>query len=235
MSASGTAAEAANGQAEGNKLVLWNCFACPWAHRAWIAMLEKGVDHAMVMVDLRDKPQAFLDAYAPAHADPKGTRLYPSDPLSRYLIRHFTEVFTTAVLNPASSLSAASTDDEIIQHKADWIDGLGLLDKHLRKFGNEEGGSYLLGGTYSAAEVLTAPFVLRWMLRLPLFRDIHLMDILAELGYDRLSRWVEAVESRKSSRATWTEEVKHENLAVARYNFKYVPAHLDEQLKAKGL
>ena len=65
-----------------------------------------------------------------------------------------------------------------------------MIDEFLKRHGNEDGGSYFLGGTYSAAETLTTPWLARGLVSLPAVRDIDVLAIAEEKGLDRFSRWV---------------------------------------------
>jgi glutathione S-transferase len=60
------------------KIVLWNSGTCPYAQRAWIALLEKDVDFEHRIVDLANKPADFVAKYAAAilgaSADPSSVR-----------------------------------------------------------------------------------------------------------------------------------------------------------------
>ncbi len=65
-----------------------------------------------------------------------------------------------------------------------------MVDEFLKRHGNEDGGSYFLGSTYSAAETLTTPFLARSLVSLPATRDIDVLAIAEEKGLDRFVRWV---------------------------------------------
>ena len=42
----------------------------PWAHRAWLTLLEKKVNFTTIPVPLNNKPQWYKDLYASVHPDP---------------------------------------------------------------------------------------------------------------------------------------------------------------------
>jgi len=65
-----------------------------------------------------------------------------------------------------------------------------VVDEFLKRHGNEDGGSYFLGSTYSAAETLTTPFLARSLVSLPATRDVDVLAIAEEKGLDRFVRWV---------------------------------------------
>lgn len=64
-----------------------------------------------------------------------------------------------------------------------------VLDAFLRQHGSEEGGDYFLGGTYSAAETITTPFVRRMLVALPVLRDVDVAAIVKAEKLERLDRW----------------------------------------------
>ena len=68
-----------------------------------------------------------------------------------------------------------------------------VVNDFLMRHGNEDGGSYFLGATYSAAETLTTPWLARGLVSLPAVRDIDMLAIAEEKGLDRFSRWVKVV------------------------------------------
>lgn len=72
-----------------------------------------------------------------------------------------------------------------------------VIDDCLKRHGNEDGGSYFLGATYSAAETLTTPWLARALVTLPAVRDIDVLAIAEEKGLDRFSRWVKVCLGRR--------------------------------------
>ena len=64
-----------------------------------------------------------------------------------------------------------------------------VLDAFLRQHGSEDGGDYFLGGTYSAAETITTPFVRRMLVALPVLRDVDVAAIVKAEKLERLERW----------------------------------------------
>ncbi len=50
---------------------------CPFAQRAWIALLETGVAFDERQIDLANKPQDFLDLYRTLNPDPDAKAVVP--------------------------------------------------------------------------------------------------------------------------------------------------------------
>ena len=53
-----------------HKVVLWNSGTCPYAQRAWIALVEKGISFESKIVDLKDKDPEFETLYRRANPNP---------------------------------------------------------------------------------------------------------------------------------------------------------------------
>lgn len=49
---------------------LWNSGTCPYAQRAWIALLEKKIDFELKKVDLKDKSPLFEETYRKSNPNP---------------------------------------------------------------------------------------------------------------------------------------------------------------------
>lgn len=84
------------------------------------------------------------------------------------------------------SLLVATTRSQKISPS---VSVLQVMNEFLQRHGSREGGDYFLGGTYSAAETITTPFVRRMLLVLPALRDVDVDAILKEEGLDRIDRW----------------------------------------------
>lgn len=72
---------------------LWNSGTCPYAQRAWLALLEKDVEFEHKIVDLQNKPEDFVALYASLHPDPTARAKVP-------ILEHCTD------LSPSSSSSS---------------------------------------------------------------------------------------------------------------------------------
>jgi len=56
---------------------LWNSGTCPYAQRAWLALLEKDVEFEHKIVDLQNKPDDFVALYASLHPEPTARAKVP--------------------------------------------------------------------------------------------------------------------------------------------------------------
>jgi len=218
--------------AMGAPLTFYDSGSCPYAHRTWLALEEKKLPYNTKKVDLQNKSQEFQDVYHTVNPDPEsrakvpiliddgstvieslltveyldakypnsGTRLYPTDPAQSFKVKLFTETFSERV--NAFSLLRASTPEELDAATKSLINGLKIVNKFLEVHGSEEGGDYFLGGTYSAAETVTTPFVRRLLVALPPLRDIDVNAIIKAEGLHRLGRWIQASLDRDSNKKT---------------------------------
>ena len=86
--------------------------------------------------------------------------------------------------------------------------------------GNSAPAAFLLGGTFSLAEAVAAPWVERMLLMLPYWRGIDALALCREHGCVRTARWLQAVAARPSvQRSSAGEE---EMVAAAkRYYVEY--------------
>eukprot|EP00440_Ansanella_granifera_P022222 gb/GFBE01024141.1/.p2 GENE.gb/GFBE01024141.1/~~gb/GFBE01024141.1/.p2 ORF type:complete len:272 (-),score=62.61 gb/GFBE01024141.1/:7-822(-) len=127
----------------------------------------------------------------------KGPSLRPASPKQRNAIRMFLEIAGKwmpfgVVFSKTEDLGARLREFAVASKN---------LNAALEKWG-EPGGDFLLGANFSMAEVIIAPFVMRfgWW---DYFRGINALKTIEELGCDRLARWVRAVQSRKSVTETF--------------------------------
>ena len=198
------------------KVTIYSSFACPFAHRSRLALLEKGVDFDVVEIDLQNKPTGFTDIspYGKVPAIKHGEqRVWESALVNEYLEEVFPEPsllpkepglraqariwidFANTRFVPAYSSLLRSPDSE--QQKAAALE----LQNHLRFIENEAlaklsgDGSYWFGNFISLVDLTYYPWFERWA-ALEEFRNFQ---IPAELT--RLQRWRDAVSQRESVRA----------------------------------
>ena len=51
--------------------------SCPFAAKAWLTLLEKGIKFQRHIIDLKDKPKYFSDLYASINPDPTARAKVP--------------------------------------------------------------------------------------------------------------------------------------------------------------
>jgi glutathione S-transferase len=206
------------------KIVLWNSGTCPYAQRAWIALEEKGVPFEHKIINLQDKPAAFLDKYAAAVSGDRSIR--PKVPLLEY--------GDTLVVESADviKLIGVSIDDDSMypvsnQENLDRVDRfLSVFESVIQSyyqyltahtesqaeagkrafceslFNLEEQieGPFCLGKTFSVAECYAAPWVHRFVVTIPYFRGAHMPELIRPGS--KVAAWIDAVLCRPSVQAT---------------------------------
>jgi glutathione S-transferase len=213
------------------ELTFYDSGACPYAHRVWIALEEKGVKYKTVRVDLANRTQEFTELYQSASLNDHLGKvpvlidgdavLIESSPIVEYLDQRFpsegqrllpddplqrfrVKLFTEAWTDkvPIFSLLRATTKAEVEEAKQKLIDGLKYLEHFMQKYALPEEPGYFLGSEYSYAETVTTPFVRRAVLALPPYRSVDLLSIVDTENLPRLKQWMKAVLDRKSNKET---------------------------------
>lgn len=214
-------------------ITLYSSIRCPWAARAWLALIEAKIPFDLVEIDLSvPRPDWYLKEVNPIGkvpalklsngqvicessvcaeyvADVSGT-LLPRDPLQRSAIRFFTETFISKF--PAGVYSIYNSDSakqtELLLAAVSTVND--LLHTYLRD------GPFLLGSQdYTLAEVDCVPFLARFRMAgmnklYPAGLYEHFRD---DPKYSLFNRYMDACLSRASHKAIWKEE---ENLEGTR-------------------
>ena len=79
---------------ENPRIELFSARVCPYAHRSRLVLMEKGIDFELTEIDLRNKPQRFLEvsAYGKVPALVRdGLAIYESAIINEYLEEVFPE------------------------------------------------------------------------------------------------------------------------------------------------
>eukprot|EP00929_Paragymnodinium_shiwhaense_P100937 TRINITY_DN63641_c0_g1_i1.p1 TRINITY_DN63641_c0_g1~~TRINITY_DN63641_c0_g1_i1.p1 ORF type:complete len:153 (-),score=17.80 TRINITY_DN63641_c0_g1_i1:229-687(-) len=83
--------------------------------------------------------------------------------------------------------------------------GMRKVERVLDLYGDSR-GPFLLGESFSVAECLAAPLLIRGERYLRVFRGIDMMQLARQLGLPRLHEWMEAVLDRPSLLSTSVDE-----------------------------
>jgi glutathione S-transferase len=178
--------------------------------------LEKEVNFEHKIIDLSNKPPAFVDKYALAVGNTetrakvplleyKGRIVVESDVVSKFVAQ---EIGSVDAMYPKNDEEArgrvdlqgyykflsASNEDEVVKGRDAFCQSFQGLNDALGY-----GRPFLLGGTFSVAESITAPWVHRFQVAIPHFRGVELEDLDAP---ENISRWMKAVFDRPSVQST---------------------------------
>lgn len=196
-------------------LTLVSYHLCPYAQRAAITLMEKGVAFDRVMVDLGNKPGWFL-AISPRSKVPllrvptaeggetvifessviceyieetqSGPKLHPQDPLERARHRAWVE-FASAILGDIWGLETTRDPEVFEANRAAVADKFAWLEAELAE------GPYFAGAVFSLVDAAFAP----------VFRYFDVFDTIADLAVlaeaPKVRAWRAALARRPSVRA----------------------------------
>ncbi|XP_057252401.1 protein IN2-1 homolog B isoform X2 [Beta vulgaris subsp. vulgaris] len=210
---------------------LYVTYYCPFAQRAWLTRNYKGLHDKiqLVPIDLDDRPTWYKEKVNPANKVPalehnnniivesldlikyidanfEGPSLFPDDHAKK---EYTEELFVYSdKWNPTLFFYLRGTKSEDEMRAA-----FDKFEELLSKYNHE--GPFLLGAQFSAADVVYAPFLQRY---LPLFIDLHKYDITE--GRPKLAAWLKALDTIEAFQQTkWDEEqnvkiYKRRNLGI---------------------
>jgi len=107
------------------------------------------------------------------------------------------------------------------RRQKDFMDALMSLEQIFTHEQQHHQGNFLLGDKFSLAECISAPWVQRFYVTLPYFRNIDFPQEMESMGLERLSRWMQAVCDRPS---VVTSKCPEEEMIAAakRYYVSYI-------------
>jgi glutathione S-transferase len=129
----------------------------------------------------------------------RGTQLIPPHPNDEAVMNLFVTVFMENVSGLSTSFLGAKSEEQLAKGYEKLLSGLQSVENALNTYGNEQGGSFLFGGSYTLAESLTAPFVIRMCANFPHHRGVDVIESCERAGFTRAAHWMQAVLERPSS------------------------------------
>ncbi|MBT5434429.1 MAG: glutathione S-transferase family protein [Rhodospirillaceae bacterium] len=205
-------------------LKLISADVCPYAQRTRLVLLEKGIAHESVEIDLRNKPAWFEDVspYSKVPVLVHGEHtIWESTVINEYLEEAFTEPrLTPAMAAGRAAMRIAIAYDDVTFVPATYkvllardepekqalyrgviLDGLRMMET--RAMANAAGGPWLLGEQLTLADLSIYPH----MERLAVLREYRGIELPAECG--RLREWLSAMQERESVKATLHDDAYH--------------------------
>ena len=195
----------------------YNAWFCPFAQRAWIALLEKGVEFEYIEQDPYNKTAEWL-AINPRGMVPailhKGKAVYespicieyvdeewvtgrnilPFDTYQRARARILCDHIDKKVVPPFYRILMKKSDEERTAAKRELINALQFLFEDF----DTSSGLFFGGKTLGMVDMMLLPFAYRFALILPHYRSF----VLPEEGLEKYHQWYGAVSSCTSVQKT---------------------------------
>ena len=203
----------------------YNAWFCPYAQRAWIALLEKGVQFEYVEQDPYNKTPEWL-AINPRGLVPvivhNGKSVYespvcieyvdeawktdrqllPGDPYERAVARIWSNFIGSKLEPPYYRLLMKKDQAERDEAKEAIANGIKTLFAEL----DEKSGAFFGGQALNKTDIMLFPFAHRYQLVLPHYRGFTLPKEGAEM--ERYYHWYAACLERESIKKTIPEDGK---------------------------
>lgn len=196
---------------------LYNSWFCPFAQRAWIALLEKGVDFDLVEQDPYDKTPEWL-AINPRGLVPTvvhkgksvyessicieyvdeswntGKHLLPRDPYERARARIWSDHVSKNVVPPFYRLLLQKSEVERSEARAAILEGVATLAAEM-----DPEGPFFSSESLGLVDIMLVPFAFRFKTVLSHYRGFTIPD---GGRFTRYHSWYTAVSEVESVRKT---------------------------------
>lgn len=215
-----------------SKYVLYANMLCPWAHRANLAAIEKGVPFTYVKVPLKPeisrdstlvKPPHFIERVNPAGTVPAiefggvgGSVINESDVCVLFLEDAFRDL--GVALKPADPVLAARANHanktfdptnfyKLLSNQDPSKDQelVDLIESMLTKWIGlhlADLGPYVCGAEFSHADIMAFPHIERFRITLKHFRGFDVLDADSKPWRKRLALWFSTCRERESAKRT---------------------------------
>ena len=207
---------------------LYCAWFCPFAQRAWIALLYRDVKFEYVEQDPYDRTPEWL-AINPRglvptiihdgkcvydsqicieyidEAWPGGKALLPKNPYERALVRMWSDHIAKKIVPPFYALLMKETEKERQQSKDAILNNIMLLTEAM-----SNDGPFFLGKHFGMVDVMLAPWAIRFLALLKTMRNFEIPD---DATFERYHRWWNAVKELEAV----TKTVQPQDKLMAKY------------------
>ncbi|OWF54937.1 glutathione S-transferase U26-like [Mizuhopecten yessoensis] len=220
-----------------SKVKLYCAWFCPFAQRAWIAFLEKGLPFEYVENNPYEKTPELIavnpNGLVPVivleggrsvfessvcieyvdELDQEGKQILPRDPYERAQVRMWSEFINKKIIPPFYQMLAAQEKEKQEKIK------LALLE-HLATFSAtiDDSGPFFSGKSFGMVDMMLCPFSLRFGPVLKHFRDFEVPNTDR---YRKFHKWMDACHTHPSVVPTIADDRKI--TAVYRYYAENMP------------
>jgi len=202
---------------------LYTSWFCPFAQRAWIALLEKGIPFEYIETDPYDKKPEFLAlnprGLVPIIVDQDGKSVYesavcieyadelknedkallPKEPYQRARVRIWSDFISKKIVPFYYQILQRQDKSEQDAAKETMLQNLITLSKEM-----DDKGPYFLGNSLGMVDIMLCPFTLRFYV-LKHYRNFEVPDTQE---YKRFHKWMAAVHGTPSVVKTVADEQK---------------------------
>jgi glutathione S-transferase len=197
---------------------LYNAWHCPFAQRAWIALLHKGISfdyveqipydrtpewlainpRGLVPVIVHNGKSVYESTVCIEYVDeawPSETNnLLPRDAYQRAHVRMWSDHVNKKIVPQYYSLLMKKTQEERQQYKQEILSGVSFLCENM-----SSEGPFFLGKEFGMVDIMLAPWAQRFGIVTKYYRDFDIPDNEKFVRYQRWWKAVQAVPSFKDT------------------------------------